>query len=164
MNEAKDVTPTTLPVPVQFVAFCKGHRLTPEQVLAAFMADLAETADSNGSDERMHADAWFDRVVWPEPPERTFTVEPRTAELGGGWKLRLLSDGEEAGGGVFPADPNEDPQAGKDWWNGLPEDQRAGWMAKAGNTGRAVDAYGAFLAEEAHDEAEQQGWEWEDGV
>lgn len=154
----------TLQIPAEFIAFCTGHSLTPAQVLAAFMADLAETSDSNGSDERMHASDWFDRVIWPEQPERTFTIEPRSAAVGGGWKLRLLSDGEEAGSGVFPADPNEDPEAGTEWWNDMPEEQRAEWMAKAGETGRVVDAYGAFLTEEARQDAEQQGYEWQDGV
>jgi hypothetical protein len=61
-------------VPPEFDAFCRGHRLTSAQVLAAFMADLAETCDSNGSDERRHATAWFDRVIWPEPVETTGRV------------------------------------------------------------------------------------------
>ena len=30
------------------------------------------------------------------------TITPRPPELGGGWRLRLLEDGEEVGGGVFP--------------------------------------------------------------
>jgi hypothetical protein len=32
---------------------------------------------------------------------RSFEITP-PAELGGGWRLRLLEDGQEAGGGVFP--------------------------------------------------------------
>lgn len=32
----------------------------------------------------------------------TYTIEPRAAELGGGWRLRLIEDGQEVGGGVFP--------------------------------------------------------------
>lgn len=31
-----------------------------------------------------------------------YEITPRPAELGGGWRLRLFEDGEEAGGGVFP--------------------------------------------------------------
>lgn len=31
-----------------------------------------------------------------------YKIEPRPLELGGGWRLRLLEDGEEVGGGVFP--------------------------------------------------------------
>lgn len=66
--------PLQMQVPSEFDAFCRDHRLTPAQVLAAFMADLAETHDSNGSDERRHATAWFDRVIWPEPVEATGRV------------------------------------------------------------------------------------------
>jgi hypothetical protein len=55
-----------LPVPPEFAAFCADNQLIPEQVLTAFMHDLAETTQSNGSDERMRAQAWFDRVIWPE--------------------------------------------------------------------------------------------------
>jgi hypothetical protein len=34
-----------------------------------------------------------------------YSIEPRPAELGGGWRLRLLENGEEVGGGVFPLSP-----------------------------------------------------------
>ena len=34
---------------------------------------------------------------------RTYEIDPRPDALGGGWKLRMLVDGQEAGGGVFPA-------------------------------------------------------------
>ncbi len=36
----------------------------------------------------------------------TYEIIPRPVELGGGWRLRLLEDGVEVGGGVFP--PVED--------------------------------------------------------
>lgn len=32
----------------------------------------------------------------------TYEITPRPAAVGGGWRLRLLQDGEEVGGGVFP--------------------------------------------------------------
>jgi hypothetical protein len=32
----------------------------------------------------------------------SYQIDPRPAELGGGWRLRLIEDGEEVGGGVFP--------------------------------------------------------------
>jgi hypothetical protein len=38
-----------------------------------------------------------------------YEVEPRPLDLGGGFRLRLLEDGEEVGGGVFPLD--EYPEA-----------------------------------------------------
>lgn len=31
-----------------------------------------------------------------------YEITPRPADLGGGWRLRLLEKGEEVGGGVFP--------------------------------------------------------------
>lgn len=34
-----------------------------------------------------------------------YAIDPRPAELGGGWFLRLLENGEEVGGGVFPLAP-----------------------------------------------------------
>lgn len=33
---------------------------------------------------------------------RTYQIEPRPTELGGGWSLKLSENGEEMGGGVFP--------------------------------------------------------------
>lgn len=30
-----------------------------------------------------------------------YEINPRATELGGGWQLRLLEDGEEVGGGTF---------------------------------------------------------------
>jgi hypothetical protein len=38
---------------------------------------------------------------------RCYEIEPRRPELGGGWQLRLIEDGEEVGGGVFPASETE---------------------------------------------------------
>lgn len=83
--------PLQLHVPPEFEAFCRGHQLTPSQVLAAFMADLAETADSHGSDERRHAEAWFDRVIWPEPGEATGRAYQATS---GQWSWTIERDGE----------------------------------------------------------------------
>ena len=34
--------------------------------------------------------------------ECSYQIDPRPADLGGGWRLRLIEDGEEVGGGVFP--------------------------------------------------------------
>ena len=33
---------------------------------------------------------------------RTYQIEPRHAELGGGWSLKLFEGSEEMGGGIFP--------------------------------------------------------------
>jgi len=53
-----------------------------------------------------------------------FEIDPRAPELGGGWRLRLIEDGEEVGGGVFPASETGDSKTeayaeamveGEDW-------------------------------------------------
>ena len=36
-----------------------------------------------------------------------YEITPRPADLGGGWRLALLEDGKEVGGGVFPSSDNE---------------------------------------------------------
>lgn len=56
---------------------------------------------------------------------RAYDIKPRPPELGGGWKLTLFEDAEEAGGGVFPpTDDTEDAvneaftdaqETGDDW-------------------------------------------------
>jgi len=43
--------------------------------------------------------------------KRTYEIHPRPADIGGGWQLTLLEDGQEAGGGVFPV-PEDDPHQG----------------------------------------------------
>jgi hypothetical protein len=58
------------------------------------------------------------RFVAPEPAEFhtrlpfSYDIFQRPDELGGGWRLRLWVNGEEAGGGVFPLrnDPEVDPK------------------------------------------------------
>ncbi|MDZ4260724.1 MAG: hypothetical protein U1B30_00110 [Pseudomonadota bacterium] len=37
-----------------------------------------------------------------EEPAYSYEINPRRAEVGGGGHLRLLEDGEDVGGGVFP--------------------------------------------------------------
>ena len=44
----------------------------------------------------------------------SYEITPRLTELGGGWRLRLLKDGKEIGGGVFPVAP-ADPNRGMAW-------------------------------------------------
>lgn len=54
----------------------------------------------------------------------TYEINPRPAALGGGWQVRLLDEGEEVGGGVFPVVFEE--VAGIAWWNGLNDAERHG--------------------------------------
>ena len=88
-----------------------------------------------------------------------YEIDPRPTELGGGWRLRLFEDGQEAGGGAFPADRNADPQRGMAWFNALTEVERARWLA-TGKSARPVDAWGAYLSQEAFKEAQEEGENW----
>ena len=89
---------------------------------------------------------------------RGFEIVPRPAALGGGWKLTLLEDGQEAGGGVFPV-PEESPEVGMDWWNSLEGKNRGYWMVMASSAVPA-DARHAYLLAEAYEDARQQGQNW----
>lgn len=63
-------------LPEEFIELCKADEVEPEQVLRGFIADLAEIMNwasdpredgysSNGSDERMKAREYYDRVGYP---------------------------------------------------------------------------------------------------
>jgi hypothetical protein len=41
----------------------------------------------------------------------TAEIAPRGPELGGRWRLRLIEDGEEVGGGPFPASESEESKS-----------------------------------------------------
>lgn len=98
------------------------------------------------------------RLPLPEGGERyDYEIVPREAELGGGWRLYLIEDGKEVGGGVFPA-PLDAP-AGGAWWDGLDKDQRVQWLARA-KLPTAADAYVACLQDEAWHDAVQAAGEW----
>lgn len=88
----------------------------------------------------------------------SYEINPRPTELGGGWRLRLLEDGEEVGGGVFPVE-DENPQQGVDWWNRLQEQERANWLAVAVSAVPA-DAWVAYLRSDAYFGAEAEASEW----
>lgn len=66
----------TLHLPDEFVALCRSDGVDPEFVLRGFIADLCElvsTIDaprtdgycSNGSDERLYAQRYYERVGYP---------------------------------------------------------------------------------------------------
>lgn len=68
-----DLTTISLDVPSEFVELCRDVALTPLDVLRGFIADVcglqnlivrprADGFSSNGSDERMYAEQWFDRA------------------------------------------------------------------------------------------------------
>ncbi|KAA0178855.1 hypothetical protein FX016_23280 [Cupriavidus gilardii] len=88
-----------------------------------------------------------------------YEIKPRRPEVGGGWQLRLLQDGQEVGGGVFPADRNAEPKQGMEWFNALPETERARWLAKA-ESARPADAWGAYLTNAAFMAPQEEGESW----
>jgi hypothetical protein len=89
-----------------------------------------------------------------------YEITPRPVELGGGWRLQLLEDGAEAGGGAFPV-PAEDPHVGMTWWNSLSESDRAFWL-QAAKSARPADARQAWREAEAYDDAEREARSWLD--
>jgi len=92
--------------------------------------------------------------------EYSYEITPRPAELGGGWRLRLLQDGEEMGGGVFPVGQS-DPHQGMIWWNAMTDAERGHWL-KVAHSARPADAYHAFLLVETYTDAEREAYAWLD--
>lgn len=90
----------------------------------------------------------------------SYEVIPRPMELGGGWRLRMLENGEEVGGGVFPIFL-DDPQAGVAWWNDCSEQERGHWLTVA-KSAVPADAWAAYQLAEAHAAAEETAYDWLD--
>ena len=90
----------------------------------------------------------------------SYEVIPRPVELGGGWRLRMLENGEEVGGGVFPI-VLDDPQAGVTWWNNCSEPERGHGLAVA-KSAVPADAWAAYQLAEAHADAEETAYDWLD--
>lgn len=66
----------TLVLPPEFIALCRHDNVPPERVLRGFIADLCELVSwaanprtdgyaSNGSDERLYARQYYERVGYP---------------------------------------------------------------------------------------------------
>jgi len=90
--------------------------------------------------------------------KRSYELRPRPDDLGGGWKLILLEDGIEAGGGVFRV-PEEDPQVGMAWWNTMSEGRRVHWLMMAASAMPAAARH-AYLLAEAYNDAFDEGESW----
>ena len=69
-------TTVTLELPDEFLELCEADQVEPERVLRGFIADLCEIRNwasapredgysSNGSDERMLARQYYERVGYP---------------------------------------------------------------------------------------------------
>ena len=88
----------------------------------------------------------------------SYEIRLRPVELGAGWKLTLLEDGQDVGGGVFPVRP-EDAHAGMDWWNGLTEEKRAHWLMMAASAMPAAARH-AYLLAQAYNDAQDDADDW----
>jgi len=89
---------------------------------------------------------------------RTYEIRPRPATLGTGWTLKLIENGQEAGGGIFPV-LEEDAAAGIAWWNGLTEERRAHWRMMAASA-TAAAARHAYLLAQAYNDALDEAEAW----
>jgi len=75
--------------------------------------------------------------------EYSYQIDPRPADLGGGWRLRLLESGEEVGGGVFPLSQYATAANAEEAANYAYEDalaEASAWLAS-----RPADEEPAFL-------------------
>ncbi|MCU6501958.1 hypothetical protein LPN04_29620 [Rugamonas sp. A1-17] len=88
-----------------------------------------------------------------------YEIIARAEESGDGWLLRLLRNGEEVGGGIFPV--QQDTQAADKWWNGLDEAARTKWLTRA-TLPTVAEAYLVHLRDEAWHDAAQTAGEWLD--
>ena len=89
-----------------------------------------------------------------------YEILPHSRAPVDGWCLRLLAQGLEVGGGIFPLAP-EDPQIGATWWNDLTPDMRGHWLRMADQF-PAADARRAYRLSQLYDEAETTAYEWLD--
>lgn len=64
-EEAEEQKLVVLRVPQELKELADRIDATPGFILKSFILDLCGLEGTNGSDERGHADDWFDRVLWP---------------------------------------------------------------------------------------------------
>lgn len=87
---------------------------------------------------------------------RSYEIGPRPAHLGAGWNLKLIDNGQEAGGGVFPLE-EEDAAAGMAWWNALTEERRSHWLMMAASAMPAAARHAYLLAQAYNDALDEAG-------
>lgn len=64
-----------------------------------------------------------------------YEITPRPADLGGGWRLRLLESGEEVGGGIFPLSEYATAESAEEAASYAYEDalaEASAWLASRG--------------------------------
>jgi len=88
----------------------------------------------------------------------SYQITPRPLDLGGDWRLRILEDKQEVGGGAFPL-LQEDALQGIVWWNQIHELERGQWLTVA-ESAVPADARIAYLLAEARADAESVAYDW----
>mgnify|MGYP000535292648 CR=1 FL=1 len=68
-----------------------------------------------------------------------YQIDPRPANLGGGWRLRLLENGEEVGGGVFPLSEYTTEENAEKYAYDDALDEASAWIASKGNEKENAD-------------------------
>lgn len=89
---------------------------------------------------------------------RSYQIHPRPAHLEAGWSLKLIENGQEVGGGIFPVEA-ESAAAGIAWWNGLTEEKRRHGLMMAASAIPAAARH-AYLLAEAYNEALDEAESW----
>ena len=89
---------------------------------------------------------------------RSYEIRPRPTHLGAGWTLKLVENGQEAGGGVFPVE-GEDAAPGMAWWNALTEERRSHWLMM-GASAMPAAARHAYLLAQAYNDALDEAEAW----
>ena len=103
-------------------------------------ADSADTAlqtlmDEVAADTFGSLEAGYAAQAQAEQEPFRYEIMPRPADLGGGWRLRLLERGEEVGGGVFPLSEYATAENAEEAANYAYEDalaEASAWLASRG--------------------------------
>jgi hypothetical protein len=90
--------------------------------------------------------------------KRSYEIQPRPDDLGGGLNLKLIEDEQASGGGVFPV-KEDAAHEGMEWWNALSEAPRAHWLMMAASAMPAAARH-AYLLAEAYNDAFNEGELW----
>lgn len=150
------MTKITLEIPEKFAEFCKEQSVEPENVLNAFMIDLA------GREEDGHAEAWFWSIIWHDQNERSYTIEDY-AESHGYYLVKLFDCGKDAGEAKFVVESSANALR---WWDGASISNRNYWLVLAQEKYPDIKAtvemaHREYAIQAAYEEAYNYGENWD---